>query len=110
MDNFYSMLTKSQIQTIRKKIVQEDNTLTAVFNALSDIGRFRIFKLLSEHEELCVTDIANILDITVSAASQQLKILELNGLVDKHRMGQMVCYRLRKSNPLLKTIMRFLGI
>lgn len=54
-----------------------------IIGALGEPGKFRIFKLLMEHHDICVTDVANILDITVSAASQQLQILEMLELVKK---------------------------
>lgn len=79
-----------------------------ILGALGDPGRFRIFKLLSENHDICVTDVANIFDITVSAASQQLRVLEMLELVEKTRMGQMVCYKLKKDNSMVKQLMQII--
>lgn len=102
------MLTKEHINKIRKEISEEKNRLPMILNALGDPGRFRIFKLLMEYHDICVTDIANIFDITVSAASQQLRVLEMLELVKKTRMGQMICYELKKDNPTVKQLVQLL--
>ena len=102
------MLTKEQIDKIKKEMSDEKDRLPMILGALGDPGRFRIFKLLMEHHDICVTDAANIFGITVSAACQQLRVLEMLELVEKTRMGQMVCYELKKDNPLVKQLMQFL--
>lgn len=102
------MLTKKQTNKIKKDMSDEKNRLPVILGALGDPGKFRIFKLLSEYRDICVTDIANVLNITVSAASQQLRVLEMLELVEKMRMGQMVCYEIRKENPVVRRLVRFL--
>lgn len=102
------MLTKRQISKIKKEMSDEKDRLPIILGALADPGRFRIFKLLMEHHDICVTDVAKIFDITVSAASQQLRVLEMLELVEKTRMGRMVCYELKKDNPIVKQLTHFL--
>lgn len=102
------MLTKEVLIKIKKELSDEKDRMPIILGALGDPGRFRIFKLLMKHHDLCVTDIANIFDITVSAASQQLRVLEMLGLVEKMRMGQMVCYELKKENPAVKQLIQFI--
>jgi len=102
------MLSKTERQLIQKKIQQKDGQYPIIFAALGDISRFRIILFLLEQPEVCVTDVANLLEISVSAASQQLKILELAQLLQKERMGQMICYRLKKDNPLTAPILKLL--
>lgn len=103
------ILTKQQIQNIQTELTKNDNQLTLIFEALGDQGRFRIFKLLIDYHGLCVTDIAKVFKITISAASQQLKILERVGLAEKIRMGQMVCYKI-KQNLTTRHIKRLLKV
>ncbi len=104
------MLTKAQIQKIKSETSQNDNQLMLIFDALGDFGRFRIFRLLAEKYDLCVTDVAGVFGITLSAASQQLKILERVGLIEKTRMGQMVCYEINSQNPIVKQIIKIFPI
>ncbi|MEX0649777.1 MAG: metalloregulator ArsR/SmtB family transcription factor [Candidatus Andersenbacteria bacterium] len=100
------MLTKKDIQAVREAIIVDDEQWPLMFNALADVGRFRIFKLLLKQPEVCVTDVANVLQISLPAASQQLRIMEHAGLVKKERMGQMMCYRLCNDDLLVKSIIK----
>jgi len=94
------MLSKEQINEIQKKHLHDDDELSRAFGVLGDANRWRIFKLLSECRDLCVTDLANILDVSVPAVSQQLRVMEMSGLIKKERMGQMTCYKIHRGNPI----------
>lgn len=98
------MLNKKQIANIKAELSSEEASFPLAFQALGDPCRFKIFKVLINNHDICVTDIANIFDITVSAASQQLRVLERLGLVIKMRMGQMVCYEINQDNPVVKQL------
>lgn len=102
------MLTKKQIAGIKSEMGSVTTALPLVFRALGDSGRLNIFRLLMDHHDICVTDIANMFNITVSAASQQLRVLERLGLVVKMRMGQMVCYEINRENPIAERLMLLL--
>ena len=99
------MLSQEQIDRLREKIGSDDE-LPYIFHALSDAGRWRIFLLLADNDDLCVTDIANILNTSVPAASQQLKVMEMTGLVIRERDGQMICYKMKRENPLVRTVLK----
>jgi len=98
------MLIPSQIIKIQKTITEEDVVLSSVFNVLGDKTRFRILKILIQHGELCVSDLASILDASVSSVSQHLRVLEMSGLVIGERMGQMMCYKPLIENPKVKAV------
>lgn len=102
------MLSKDQVRAVRRDVTREDSRLPAVFQALGDDTRFRIFYLFTQHKDLCVTDVANILGISVPAASQQLRMMEFAGLVKKERMGQMMCYCIREDDPLVKSVIKMI--
>lgn len=100
------MLSKSQLAKIKADFDSESSNFPLVFQALGDPGRFKIFRLLMETQDICVTDVANVFGITVSAASQQLRVLERLGLVLKLRMGQMVCYEVNRENQIAKQLIK----
>ena len=104
------MLSKSRIRQIRKEVLSESDKMAAVFSALSDRGRLKMFKLLLKYQDLCVTEIAKVFEISVPAASQQLKILETNGLIEKKREGQMICYSINKSSNIVKFVQKVASI
>lgn len=84
------------------KLTQREERLIYVMQLLGDKTRFKIFKYMMKDEELCVSDIASKLGITVSAVSQHFKQFEMLGLVSKERVGQKICYVLNDEDDLAK--------
>jgi DNA-binding transcriptional ArsR family regulator len=60
---------------------------------LGDATRVRILDALSR-AELCVGDLATLLDLRESAVSHQLRLLRSTRLVRSRRAGQMIFYAL----------------
>ncbi len=103
------MLEKTQIIQIQKRLETEDDILlTDVFKILGDKTRYRIVKILTEKGELCVSDLAAILDASMSAVSQHLRVLEMSGLVQGERMGQMMCYKPLTDHPKVRAIIKLM--
>lgn len=67
--------------------------LSDLFKLFGDTTRIKILYLLFE-KELCVCDIATLLNMTQSAISHQLKVLKNSKLVKFRREGKVVFYRL----------------
>jgi DNA-binding transcriptional ArsR family regulator len=67
--------------------------LAETFRILGDSTRVRILDALS-HAELCVCDVATLLDLSESAVSHQLRLLRGMRLVRPRRDGRMVFYAL----------------
>jgi ArsR family transcriptional regulator, lead/cadmium/zinc/bismuth-responsive transcriptional repressor len=67
--------------------------LAEIFKALSDPTRVRILHALS-HAELCVGDLAAVLEMTESAVSHQLRLLRGLRVVRARREGKQVFYAL----------------
>lgn len=63
------------------------------FKVLSDPTRIRILSLLARRE-MCVTDIADALEMTHSAISHQLRLLRATNLVKFVKEGKEVIYSL----------------
>lgn len=97
-----NIISKQGIGKARKIFSVDDEKLARLFSVLGDLCRLRIVKVLLNNKDLCVTGVAKICDITPSAASQQLKILELSGIVARKRMGQKICYEIRRQDVLVK--------
>lgn len=69
-----------------------EEDLTKKFQALGDKTRFRLYQILGEQNEICVSQLAEELSITPACVSQHMKILSEAGLVTRVRAGQRVCY------------------
>lgn len=67
--------------------------LADLFKVLGDSTRIRIICALFE-SEMCVCDIANVLNMTQSAISHQLRILKQARLVKNRREGKVIFYSL----------------
>jgi NAD-dependent dihydropyrimidine dehydrogenase PreA subunit len=68
--------------------------LTNAFRLLSDPGRLRLVIALLEDRELPVTDLAGLASLSITAVSQQLRVLRDAGVVRRRRDGRHVYYRL----------------
>ncbi len=86
------------------KLSADEDRLIHAMQLLGDKTRYKLFKLLMLRKEMCVTDISNELNITVSAVSQHFRNFEMVGLVDKERMGQKICYMLKADDTLVKEL------
>lgn len=69
------------------------NSLAETFKALGDPTRIRIIHFLSARE-LCVCDLAALLEISQSAVSHQLRLLRNLRIVKFRREGKIVYYSL----------------
>ncbi len=81
-----------------------------LFKLLGDATRLRLLQALSV-TEMCVCDLAALLDSTPSAVSHQLRLLRTASLVKNRREGKVVYYRLGNSGltDLLSEGQRYLG-
>lgn len=66
--------------------------ITNLFKAVADPGRLRIVHALLQ-QEMCVCDLAALLDVSESAVSHQLRLLRTMGLVVNRRDGVVLYYR-----------------
>ncbi|MDR7237773.1 ArsR/SmtB family transcription factor [Neobacillus drentensis] len=79
-----------------KESVSAQNTMAVsqIFKALSDDTRIKIAYSLSEEDELCVCDVANIVGCTTATASHHLRLLRNLGLAKYRKEGKLVFYSL----------------
>ena len=95
------MLNNQEIQRSKKVLAKSDQQIKNRCNLhylSSDPTRLKILLLLKNHSELCVSDLAKIINVTVSAVSHQLKLLENCHIVKSSKMGKTVCYCLIDKN------------
>lgn len=102
------MLPTKELEKVQKSFGDGSSRLALIFSVLGDPTRLKVFQLLSQRKDLCVTDVANVFEMSVPAASYQLKTLEMVGLVKRERMGKMICYCLNADDSLVKTIMKII--
>ncbi|MCH7296789.1 metalloregulator ArsR/SmtB family transcription factor [Acinetobacter higginsii] len=69
------------------------------FKCLSDETRLNIVMLVAQHQELCVCDLTEKLQLSQPKISRHLALLRASGLLQDRRQGQWVYYRI---NPQLQ--------
>jgi DNA-binding transcriptional ArsR family regulator len=89
------MSTCSDIQATKATLLSDNSALSLAdtFRVLGDVTRVRILDALAR-TELCVGDIAELLGLSESAVSHQLRLLRDQRLVRPRRAGQMMFYTL----------------
>jgi len=85
----------ARVATLRQALIGAGSVsaLAEIFKALGDPTRVRILDALS-HGELCVCDLAQLVELSQSATSHQLRLLRALRLVRSRRAGRMVFYTL----------------
>ena len=90
-----SIVHENTIEIVRAKMPHEEKLydLAELFKVFGDTTRVKIISALFE-AELCVCDIAELLNMTQSAISHQLRVLRQARLVKHRKEGKVVFYSL----------------
>jgi ArsR family transcriptional regulator len=86
-----------ELVALRKKLGERAAPLRKMaehYSLLAGETRLKIISLLSESGELCVCDLATVLEMTPAAVSQHLSRLRSGRLVQSRRAGMTIYYRL----------------
>lgn len=91
----YHSVTQERVERLLAEMPPDATSgeMAQIFKTLSDPARVRILYLLWQ-EDLCVHDMAAILEMSQSAVSHHLKILRLMRLVKTRKEGRAVFYSL----------------
>lgn len=77
------------------------NESLKLLNIVNSETRVQILFVLTKQNFLCVSDIADILRLSISAVSHQLRVLREYKLVQSHRKQKVVYYSLGTNLPNL---------
>jgi ArsR family transcriptional regulator, lead/cadmium/zinc/bismuth-responsive transcriptional repressor len=100
----YNQISHSEdekIQPLSQEVLASEKAqrMAEFFSFLGDANRLRILSLLAQ-QELCVGDLAAILNMSESAVSHQLRNLRAMRLVCYRKQGRNVFYSLHDSHVL----------
>jgi ArsR family transcriptional regulator, lead/cadmium/zinc/bismuth-responsive transcriptional repressor len=100
-----NIIDETSVKEIKSKMLDNKIFLkiSEDFKIFSDPTRVKILYALSQRE-LCVCDLASLLEMTHSAVSHQLRIMRNNNLVKFKKVGKNVYYSLqdKQINIMLK--------
>lgn len=77
--------------------------LRELFKILANDTRLRILHALVRSEELCVTELAEMVGMTPQAVSNQLRRLSFAGILGSRREGNNIIYRI--ADPCAATLL-----
>lgn len=99
------MLSPKEQQNLENYIQGIDvSHLSAAFDALGEPNRCLIFRALLKSQEVSVGQLASAVGISISLASQHLKVLLQAGLVDKKKAGKRVYYQVNSQDSLVRAL------
>jgi ArsR family transcriptional regulator, arsenate/arsenite/antimonite-responsive transcriptional repressor len=77
--------------------LEQAEQVAPLLKALADPVRLRLMSLVASHErgEACVCDLNEAFDLSQPTISHHMKVLHEAGLVDRHKRGVWVYYRVR---------------
>jgi len=85
----------------KKKLQKAETSFNRLSQVLSLAGndvRMKMLYLLEEENELCVCDLADILEMTIPAVSQHLRKLKDGNILQTRRNGQTIYYSLKEEH------------
>lgn len=90
-----NIIHKDVVEEVKKSIPEDIvlYDLAELFKAFGDSTRIKILCALFK-AELCVCDLAALLNMSQSAVSHQLRVLKNNRLVNFRRAGKVIYYSL----------------
>lgn len=94
---------KARVEAVRKTLAKEERVLPLLvdlYKLLGNTSRLKILLSLREGE-LCVSDMAHVLHLSIPATSHQLKLLRDHGWIKLRNEGRMAYYQL--DNDELRT-------
>lgn len=104
-------MNKNQhIEHIQSTLCRTDDTFWQFFKVLGDCARYRMVKVMMHYRKMSVTDLAQIIDISVPAASQHLRVLKEAGLLTKKRVGRTIYYELTEDDQFVTKIIDLIDL
>jgi len=94
----YSVNCRDHADVLKESLLSVAG-LSELYKVLADETRIKILYLLSQ-KELCVCDLAFLLDTSLPVISHHLRLLRALRLVSNRREGKMVFYRLNDNHVL----------
>lgn len=88
------LVDADKVQAGRERMIEADEVtnLTELFKLLGDPTRVRLLYTLAEVGEMCVSDLAAVVDVPETSVSHALRLLRTAGIVRNRKSGRLVYY------------------
>lgn len=82
------------------------NELAKMMRTAGDESRLKILCIIFRRKKVCVSDIAEELDMSIAIISHHLQVMSKESLVVAVREGKRICYKLPE-DPFIKDLKKF---
>lgn len=90
-----TIIHEEKVAHVKNELHKKDFTdLLILSKCLGDASRIQILYALATYKEMCVCDLAAIIDASMATTSHHLRFLKKNGVTKSYREGKMVYYSL----------------
>ncbi len=79
------------------RIKKDIHDIAGLLRTAGDTGRLKILCVIFDTKNICVSDIAEKLNMSVAITSHHLKVMARTGLLVARRSGKRMCYELPKA-------------
>ena len=83
------------------------NDIAKLMRTAGDESRLKILCVIFNDKKICVSDIAEELNMSVAIVSHHLQVMAKEDLVVARREGKRICYELPKG-PFVKDLKKFI--
>lgn len=88
-----NIVHKEKVENVKNRLDENDfSRLLALGRCFGDISRIKIFYALETYKEMCVCDLAAVLDASIATTSHHLRLLKKQGMTKARQDGKMVYY------------------
>jgi len=92
---------KEKVASVKNNLKDKDlSTLLILGKCFSDSSRIKIFYTLETYKEMCVCDLAAILNASIATTSHHLRFLKKNEIAKSRQDGKVVYYSLANEDIL----------
>lgn len=92
---------KEKVAIVKNNLKDKDlSTLRVLGKCFSDSSRIKFFYALETYKEMCVCDLAAILNTSIATTSNHLRFLKKNAMVKSRQDGKIVYYSLANEEIL----------
>lgn len=88
-------INSNDLRRMKERIMEAGGDVDSLSDFFASVGnphRLRILLYLTEAEELCVCDFAELLDLNMTTVSAHLNKMKLQGILKTRRDAQMIYY------------------
>ncbi|SEL31323.1 ArsR/SmtB family transcription factor [Alkalibacterium pelagium] len=97
-----TIIHEDKVNTVNEILLEKDlSNILLLSKCIKEPSRIKILYALMTYNELCVCDLAAVLEASIASTSHHMRYLKQNGLLESKRNGRVVYYSLIKENAAL---------